>query len=195
VPRPNSATISADKMNVVYRGVDNPMTISFAGVSSDKVKASAPGLSSTGKPGAFMMKPGSGTETTIVVTATLPDGKPVSDKKIFRIKNIPAPVGAIGGEINSTKGAKSRLAVSEISAKMPPDFDFQLNIKVTQFIFKVQGQAAVIVNGNRVNSQCVAAMARASRGDVITITDIKTVIPDNPRLLTSKCSPVIYELL
>jgi gliding motility-associated protein GldM len=32
VPRPNSATISADKMNVVYRGVVNPMTISFAGV-------------------------------------------------------------------------------------------------------------------------------------------------------------------
>jgi hypothetical protein len=29
VPRPNSATISADKMNVVYRGVVNPMSISL----------------------------------------------------------------------------------------------------------------------------------------------------------------------
>ncbi|MGB1269375.1 MAG: gliding motility protein GldM, partial [Flavobacteriaceae bacterium] len=37
VPKPNSATISADKMNVVYRGIPNPMTISFAGISSDKV--------------------------------------------------------------------------------------------------------------------------------------------------------------
>jgi hypothetical protein len=27
-----TATISADKMNVVYRGVSNPMTISFAGI-------------------------------------------------------------------------------------------------------------------------------------------------------------------
>jgi gliding motility-associated protein GldM len=33
VPQPKEATISADKMNVVYRGVVNPMTISFAGVS------------------------------------------------------------------------------------------------------------------------------------------------------------------
>ena len=32
VPQPNSATIAADKMNVVYRGVENPMTISFSGV-------------------------------------------------------------------------------------------------------------------------------------------------------------------
>jgi hypothetical protein len=32
--RPNSATISADKMNVVYRGVVNPMSI-FAGIWYD----------------------------------------------------------------------------------------------------------------------------------------------------------------
>jgi hypothetical protein len=36
VPRPNSATISADKMNVVYRGVVNPI-LSFAGVSDKDV--------------------------------------------------------------------------------------------------------------------------------------------------------------
>jgi phage head maturation protease len=43
VPRP-AATISADKMNVVYRGVVNPMSISFAGISDNDVSASAPGL-------------------------------------------------------------------------------------------------------------------------------------------------------
>ena len=45
VPKPNAATISADKMNVVYRGVKNPMTISFAGISDNNVNASAQGLS------------------------------------------------------------------------------------------------------------------------------------------------------
>ena len=48
VPKPNAATISADKMNVVYRGVKNPMTISFAGVSDNKVIASGQGLSRAG---------------------------------------------------------------------------------------------------------------------------------------------------
>ena len=37
VPRPNSATIAADKMNVVYRGVVNPMSISFAGIADSDV--------------------------------------------------------------------------------------------------------------------------------------------------------------
>ena len=34
---PNAAVIAADKMNVVYRGVVNPMTISIPGIP-DKVK-------------------------------------------------------------------------------------------------------------------------------------------------------------
>ena len=43
VPKPNNATISADKMNVVYRG-SNPFTISFAGIAANKVSAKTPGL-------------------------------------------------------------------------------------------------------------------------------------------------------
>jgi gliding motility-associated protein GldM len=192
VPRPNSATISADKMNVVYRGVVNPMTISFAGVAADKVKASAPGLSPTSKLGAFNMSPGQGNELTINVTATLPDGKAVTDKKTFRIKNIPAPVGAIGGTPGVVKGAKSRLEVSQISAILQ-DFDFELKLNVVQFSLKAPGQPTVIVSGDRVNAQCKSALARVSRGDVITISDIKTKLVGSDILLR-QTSPVLYEI-
>ena len=43
--KPNAAVIAADKMNVVYRGVDNPMTISIPGIPDNKVTGSAAGLS------------------------------------------------------------------------------------------------------------------------------------------------------
>ena len=33
ISKPNAAVIAADKMNVVYRGVDNPMTISIPGIA------------------------------------------------------------------------------------------------------------------------------------------------------------------
>ncbi len=192
VPKPNAATISADKMNVVYRGVVNPMTISFAGVSDDKVNASAPGLSKSGKAGKYNISPGSGTEMTIQVSATLPDGSKVSDKKPFRIKNIPAPVGAIGGNVGTDKGSKSRLEVSQVSAKLE-DFDFDVNLNVVQFSFKVPGQPTVIVNGDRVNGQCKAALARASRGDQVIIQDIKTKLVGSTILLR-QTAPVIYEI-
>jgi gliding motility-associated protein GldM len=192
VPKPNSATISADKMNVVYRGVVNPMTITFAGVSSDKVSASAPGLSSAGKAGSYNMNPGQGSEVVINVTGTLPDGSKVSDRKSFRIKGIPPPVGAIGGEMGIVKGAKSRLQVSQVSAKLP-DFDFNVQLNVVGFTLKVAGQAAVIVSGDRVNAQCATALARATRGDQVTISDIKTKLVGSDIML-SRTAPVIYEI-
>lgn len=194
VPQPKSANISADKMNVVYRGLPNPMTISFAGISDDKVTASAPGLTRATGNGKYNLNPGSGTTVTVSVTGKLPDGKPVSDKKEFRIKNIPGPMGAIGGETGTSKGPKSRLEVSQITAKLN-DFVYDLNFKVTQFTFKVPGQAAVVVNGDRVNAQCKAALARAGRGDQVTIFDIKTKIEGvSANIVVPKCAPVIYEI-
>jgi len=192
VPKPNSATISADKMNVVYRGVVNPITVSFAGVPSNKVTASAPGLSPAGKPGAYKLSPGQGTEVVINVTGTLPNGSKVSDRKAFRIKGIPGPVGAIGGEMGTVKGAKSRLEVSQITAKLV-DFDFDVKLNVVGFTLKVAGQAAVVVSGDRVNAQCKTALARATRGDQVTITDIKTKLVGSD-IMMPRTAPVIYEI-
>jgi gliding motility-associated protein GldM len=192
VPRPNSATISADKMNVVYRGVVNPMTISFAGISDNDVSASANGLSKAGGNGKYNMRPDQGNEVVISVTGKLPDGTSVTDRKAYRIKNIPAPQGAIAGTMGESKGAKGRLAVSQISAILP-DFDFDVKFRVTQFTFKVSGQPSVVVSGDRVNKQCEAAMARAGRGDIVTISEIKTKI-EGSDILPRATSPAFYEI-
>jgi gliding motility-associated protein GldM len=192
VPRPNSATISADKMNVVYRGVINPMTISFAGVSDNNVTASGTGLTKGSGNGKYNMSPPQGNEVLISVTGKLPDGTSVTDKKTYRIKNIPAPQGAIAGTVGESKGAKGRLAVSQITAVLP-DFDFDVKFRVTQFTFKVSGQPSVVVNGDRVNKQCEAAMARAGRGDIVTISEIKTKI-EGTNILPRATSPAFYEI-
>ena len=194
IPRPNSANISADKMNVVYRGLPNPMTISFAGIGDNNVTASAPGLVKAGANGKYNLNPGSGEEVTVSVTGKMSDGKTVADKKVFRIKGIPAPQAAIGGTAGSQKGAKSRLQSSQITAVLP-DFLYDLKFQVTQFVLKVPGQASIVVNGDRVNAQCVAALARASKGDQITISDVKTkIIGDGAGIQTKTAAPAIFEI-
>jgi len=193
VPRPNSATISADKMNVVYRGVVNPMTISFAGVSDNNVTASAPGMTKGSKPGKYEIRPGQGTELTINVTAKLPDGKPVSDKKTFRIKGIPGPVGTIRGEFGVVKGPKNSLQVSTVGAKLQ-DFDFEVGLDVVGFNLKVAGQPTVVVQGNKMNAQCIAALSKAGRGDQVTISEIKTKLVGAGSYMLPRTAPVIYEI-
>eukprot|EP00388_Colpodella_angusta_P010122 GDKJ01026500.1.p1 GENE.GDKJ01026500.1~~GDKJ01026500.1.p1 ORF type:complete len:186 (+),score=14.15 GDKJ01026500.1:48-560(+) len=169
------------------------MTISFAGIPENNVTASAPGLSPAGK-GKYNLNPQSGTEVKVTATGKMSDGKSVSDTKVFRIKNIPAPLGAIAGQAGIVKGAKSRLEVSKISAILP-DFLYDLDFEVTRFSFKVPGQAAIIVNGASVNSQCKAALARATKGDQISIFDIKTRITGvSANIVPKDAAPVIYEI-
>ena len=186
VPRPNQAIISADKMNVVYRGVDNPISVSIPGISSDKVTASAAGMRPTSKKGSFILTPTTGNTVKITASGKLPDGTTVSSSIDFRIKGLPSPTGKIRGDI-SPKGPKSSLEQSTVTAVME-DFDFPISVNVTQFNLKVPGQPTVVVSGNRMNAQALAAIKKAGRGDVVVINEIKASfvgIPVKPKAVSA----------
>ncbi len=193
IPKPNSAVISADKMNVVYRGVKNPMTISIPGVGS--VSASAPGLSPSSGAGNYVMDVTTiqAREVTINVTGKLPGGESVSDSKMFRIKDIPRPVGTIRGEDGSAKMQRNSLEISSIGATLP-DFDFDLALRVTGFSFKVSGQPTIQVRGNTLDAASKAALRRAGRGETVQIFDIDAQLATNSGYKLKKVSPVFVEL-
>lgn len=192
INRPNSATISADKMNVVYRGVSNPMTISFAGVADNNVSVSAPGLSKTGT-SSYVMNPGSGREVTINVSGTLGDGSKVSDSKQFRIKDIPRPVGTVRGESDILKMQRNSLSISTVGADLP-DFDFDLDLQVTGFKVNIPGKPTIQVSGNKMNDQAQRLISQAQRGETVQILDINARIAGNSSYLLKQVSPVFVEL-
>ncbi|GAA4236945.1 gliding motility protein GldM [Postechiella marina] len=193
VAKPNSATISADKMNVVYRGVKNPMTISFAGVPDNKVSASAQGLSrSSGSSYVMDATRIKGREVTINVTGTLPDGGKVSDNAKFRIKDLPKPTGTIRGEDGSVKMQRNSLEISTIGAKFD-DFDFELPLRVTGFKFKVPGQPTINVNGSKLDSRAKGALRKAKRGSSVQVFDIQAKAT-GVSVILKKVSPIIIEL-
>ncbi|WP_432411767.1 gliding motility protein GldM [Rasiella sp. SM2506] len=195
ISKPNSAVIAADKMNVVYRGVVNPMTISIPGIPDNKVSASGAGLSKASG-SKYNMTPGTGREVTITASGTLPDGQKISTNSLFRIKDIPRPVGAIRGETGdggTVRMQRQGLEISSVSAKLD-DFDFDLNLQVTGFSFKVSGQPTIVVSGTKLNGAAQAALRRAKRGDVVQIIDINAKIAGNSGYKLKKISPVIIEL-
>ena len=196
IPEPNSAVISADKMNVVYRGVKNPMTISIPGVP--QVNAQAPGLSPASGAGAYVMDVTNvkAREVKINVSGTLPGGKTVSSSKVFRIKEIPRPLGVIGakdGGNGAIRMSKRAVEVSPIAAKLP-DFDFDLNLNVSGFKFQVMGKPVVQVNGNRLNAAAKAALNSAKRGSVVQIFDIQAKVAGNSKYKLQRVNPLIIEL-
>ncbi|GAA4279686.1 gliding motility protein GldM [Gaetbulibacter aestuarii] len=193
VAKPNAATISADKMNVVYRGVKNPMTISFAGIPDNKVNASAQGLSRAGGSKYVMDATNvKGREVTINVTGTLPDGQRVSDRATFRIKDLPKPTGTVRGEDGAIKMQRNSLEISTVGAKFD-DFDFELPLRVTGFKFKVPGQPTIDVNGSKLDDRAKSALRKAKRGSDVTIFDIEAKAT-GVSVILKKVSPIIIEL-
>ena len=196
ISRPNSATISADKMNVVYRGVKNPMTISMDGVPNSNVRANATGLTKKAGSSYIMdVTTVKGREVKINVTGTI-DGKSFPSSKTFRIKDIPRPTGTIRGEdggAGPVRMQRQGLEISSIGAALL-DFDFDLILKVTDFSFKVAGQPTVKVSGNKLNSQAKNALKRAKRGETVQIFDIHAKISGNSSYKLPRISPVFVEL-
>lgn len=192
ISKPNAALIAADKMNVVYRGVANPMSISIPGIPDNKVTASAPGLKKVSS-SKYVMNPGTGRTVKIVASGTLPDGQRISTPAEFRIKDIPRPAGTVSKQDGSVKMPRGNMEIATIGA-MLEDFDFDLNLAVSGFKFKVPGQPTVSVNGNKLNAMAKTALKRAKRGDVVQIFDVEAYITNNKTYKLKKVSPVVVEI-
>lgn len=195
ITKPNAAVISADKMNVVYRGVVNPMTISIPGIPDNKVSASGSGLTRASG-SKYNMSPGQGRTVAISARGTLPDGQVVNTTSEFRIKDIPRPTGTIRGEDGNggcVRMQRQGLEIASVGAALP-DFDFDLNLRVSGFSFKVSGQPTVRVNGTKLNTQAKSALRRAKRGETVQIFDINANIANNSGYKLKKISPVCIEL-
>jgi gliding motility-associated protein GldM len=192
ISKPGGALIAADKMNVVYRGVANPMSISIPGIANNKVNASAPGLKSIGG-SKYVMNPGTGRTVTIKASGTLPDGEPVGSSLEFRIKDIPRPEGSVSKQTGSIKLPKRNVEIATIGAGLE-DFDFDLNLAVSGFKFKVPGQPTVTVRGNKMDGKAKSALERAKRGDIVQIFDIEAYITNNKSYKLKKVSPVVVEI-
>lgn len=167
----SGALLSADKMQVLYRGLPNPISGSILGANNAQttLSASGAGVSKTGG-GTWIVTPGSGNTTTLTISGKGPKGENISKAFPFRIKNVPPPIGLIQGK-NIVSMPASSIPNQKVSADMP-DFDFPVSFVVNSFMFKVPGKAALLVNGNSMGS--VSNLTKGLRaGDIAYIFNIQ----------------------
>lgn len=193
VGRPSTATISADKMNVVYIGLDNPISVTVEGITSDKVTASTSNgtLKKIGN-GKFMLTPSAGKEAIITATGVMPDGKAITSKQVFRIKAIPRPRGTVRGDYD-VKGPASNLAQVSIGARME-DFEFDVKLRVTQFTIVFPGLGSEVINGTTLTSSAQSKANRLRPGDVVRIINIKARLEGAPNVVIKDPTPATFTI-
>lgn len=188
IAAPPAAVVSPTKMNVLYIGVDNPISISVPGVPNEKVKPSIVGGGATlGKDAAsksssdFIAKVTTPGEATLTVNADFDGKNKTMGTMKFRVKPIPTPIAMIanskGGNMN-----KNTLAAQPSVFAILENFAFDLKFQVTKFSVYVarKGKDPFISesNSNLITSEMKSAIQGAGAGSKVVFENIYAVGPD-----------------
>ncbi len=183
VMQPN-AVISPTKMNVFYEALQNPVEVSVPGVSSSQLDVRFSNANARKRGNEYIVTPKPGTagkKSIITVYADINGTNQRIGSKEFRIKPLPLPYASIAGKNDGKVKKNLLLAQSGIFAEMGEDFDFELEYKVTQFSIARNRQGFFVSlpsNSNKITEEQKELIKGASKGDRITIEDIKAVGPD-----------------
>ncbi|MGB3800211.1 MAG: GldM family protein, partial [Lewinella sp.] len=175
-----SVAVSADKMNVFYMGVENPITVSAAGVSSNDVRVSfGDAIQGTGSGTSYVVKgvrPTGINTTNVTVTA---NGQTLGTFP-FRVKPIPDPVPTIGGQQGGDIANSTFRAQQGIFAELKNfDFDARCNIAGFSLLYVPAREDALAATnpGGSFSGQTAALIARAKPGDNYLFKNIKAKCP------------------
>jgi len=178
-----SLVVSAEKMNVFYIGVENPVKISYSGVPDERINASITAGSITkGAKGSYIVRVKQAGKVTINVSGATGDGTRSLGNAEFRVKTIPPPVVKLGGEQGKSGGAisKAELELGWVWAGME-NFDFDLKVTVNKFRVSttVKGFVKDESNtGNRLNSAQKVLIKSCSVGNKVYFENIDVQMPD-----------------
>lgn len=176
-------SVTADQMNVFYRGLDNPVTISVPGVAPSQISANCSGCKSfSGSNGKYMVKPGEGNEANISVSVKLSDGKVQSmGAAKFRIKRIPDPTIKFGSK---KSGDVIPLVEAQNGALIPmmENFDFNVYATIKSCVLSYELNGSIVdrpITGGKIPSTVASELARIPKGKKIYFDKIAINMPDN----------------
>jgi gliding motility-associated protein GldM len=182
VARP-SAVVSPDKMNVLYVGVPNPVSVSAPGIAREKLRLSISGGSISGSAGKFVATVSSpGTTARITVSGETSPGKSqVLGVQEFRVKRIPDPKAQFAGKSSGAVATGNIKAQDRVFARLE-NFDFDAKFNVTRFSLTIvksrQDPITISGSGGELSGAMRSAMATISPGSRVIFDNIIAVGPD-----------------
>ena len=186
---PPSVVISPTKMNVLYRGVDNPLEISVPGVDPSNLIVSGTGVKKSGNGYMADVTRNKGGELKISVSVREGDKTKNMGSKVFRVKNLPDAGGSIFGKTEGLMSA-NLIKKAKVEAKFN-NFDFELPLKVTSFQIIVPPFAPIDCKGNTLNSNARAALDKAKPGTPVIIRNIRA---KTGKGIKPKVAPITIDL-
>lgn len=178
---PPTFSIAPTKMNVLYIGVDNPISISAGGVSSGQLSASITQGSITRSGSTWIAKVTNPGKANISVSANVGGKSKNMGSFEFRTKLVPPPTATIGGVDGGNLSRDVAVAAGALIPRNAQDFEFEVFFTITSFKFAVNRKGDYTElngNGNRLTEQMKELIRTSRRGDRVWFDDIYAKGPD-----------------
>lgn len=181
-PPPMVATVSADKMNVFYVGVDNPLSVDVAGVDPSLVSINVTGATFKGGKGNYTINCITPGTCTVDVFAKTDKGNEKVNSFTFRAKRIPDPYAGTGAyRFDGTISKIDVMSLQGIYTKLD-GFDFNATFTVNSFrttiINENQTAQEFQCTGPQFSQQAKTALTLTRAGSFVLITDVTVTGPD-----------------
>jgi GldM C-terminal domain len=195
------AVVSADKMNVVYIGVDNPISLAVSGYEANEISISvSEGTLIKEKNGKYIYRctkmPKQG-EVMFFVSGTKNKKVKVLDTAFYRVKRVPDPRVKYYCFHKSSETCFSDLYRNGLKVELE-NFDFDVDFFVTDFDIEITLVTANEFskfhnNGSYLSTEVKNFLKEVKPGDKISITNIgvsgpdsvKRIIDENPMILVN----------
>lgn len=187
------SVIALDKMNVVYHGIHNPISIAVNDAKSYKVYGNGIKQDENGN---YTLAPGLGLTTKVYVEITKNDDSVVIEEHEFIIKDGKAPIGTINGfytnrgelefTISELKDAKIGVNFLEFYGKEP---------EVKGFLIKIPKHQTIKVVGNSFTEDIIKLLQKSKKNDVIVISDIRANYNGKYFGFIKKSTPIIFKII
>ncbi len=193
-----SVTMSATKMNVFYKGLENPFEVSGGAIPGENLEVRMTNGTITRKGDGFIIKPTDldeqGRRTKVSVYANINGERRLVGTSDWRVKPVPDPVA----QINGSSGGDIRKEVLNIQQGVMAvleDFDFEFKYTVTEFTLETTGAGGYTnrypARGNRFTDEQKGALSRVNPNTWIYIADIKAVGDDGT---TRDLDPISFKV-
>ena len=181
------AIVSPTNMNVLYKGVDNPITVGVPGFQPEDVTARiSNGSLSRSSTGGYIARVTNGTEAQVTLSAQLPDGgtRTLAPVK-FRVKSVPDPIAKFAGKTaKDSRVSRAELRAAQGCLAEMPDFLFPVRFNIISFDITMKVGDQVLTrpsDGNRLSQNQKQMIERARSGQKVSIENINVRGPAGER--------------
>lgn len=193
---PAGFSVAATKMNVLYIGLDNPISITVGDARPGSVSASMTNgsLSAQGQ-GKYVAKPTQPGKAVISARGTNASGASTGGEMEFRVMRVPDPVPTLGGKLKGGTIQKGTLRAQTGIVALLENFAFDARFTVVGYDFILSTNEIFRVNGNNgpiIGDQVKNLINRAQPKDIAIFDNIRVKGPDGT---TRKLPSLTFEII